>query len=448
MLISLHELVNKYNIKFNGILHVGAHECEELDDYKKYISIDKILWIEAITDKVNLCKSKYPEINIENAIVSDKIENIVFKVSNNGQSSSMLDFGLHSEYHPYVHYITEFNGTTSLLKDILPKYNINYNFLNFDIQGAELKALKGMEDYLHNVNYLYTEVNSDYVYKDCALICELDEYLKNFGLVRVETKWTEFKWGDAFYIKSNLLSQMKVAICYWGMTRSTRFVYESHINKLFNILKSNNVDYDIFMHTWKPKNDENLVWKKKYDIPIDYEEYKLLNPDYYKIDNQSDFKESLNFSDYFKQELFDKYGGDTHHEWRPYLVLNLLCGLESQKRVYNMVINSKNNYDFIIFMRPDVDVLNDFDIKWLSTKFDIIMPDYEDFGGCNDRFAIIPFNNAVKYAERIDEAKEFRENNSRLAAEPYLKFIVDKYYSNPGFVNFNFKIKRPDNTYA
>lgn len=206
MLIPLHELVKKYNIKFNGILHVGAHECEELNDYEKYITRDKILWIEALPEKVYLCKNRYPSINIENAIVSDVVENIVFKVSNNGQSSSILDFGLHSQYHPHVHYITAFNGKTALLQDILPKYDISYNFLNFDIQGAELKALKGMENYLNNVDYLYTEVNSDYVYKDCALVNELDHYLKQFGLVRVETKWTDFKWGDAFYIKHNLIN--------------------------------------------------------------------------------------------------------------------------------------------------------------------------------------------------------------------------------------------------
>jgi len=206
MLIPLHQLIQKYNIVFKGILHVGAHECEELNDYEQYICRDKILWIEALPVKVELCKNKYPGINIENAIVSDVVENVVFKVSNNGQSSSILDFGLHSKYHPHVHYTNAFEGQTTLLKNILPKYNISYNFLNFDIQGAELKALKGMDEYLHSVDYLYTEVNSDYVYKDCALVCELDEYLKQFGLVRVETKWTDFKWGDAFYIKSNLIN--------------------------------------------------------------------------------------------------------------------------------------------------------------------------------------------------------------------------------------------------
>ena len=202
MLISLDELIQKYNIQFKGILHVGAHECEELNDYEKYLSRDKILWIEALPDKVVLCKEKYPNILIENAIVSDTVENVRFNISNNGQSSSILDFGLHSHFHPHVHYIGHFVSETKLLNDILPKYNIEFNFLNFDIQGAELKALKGMEEYLNKVDYLYTEVNSDYVYKDCALIKELDEYLLKFGLHRVETRWCgQCKWGDAFYIR-------------------------------------------------------------------------------------------------------------------------------------------------------------------------------------------------------------------------------------------------------
>ena len=205
MLIKLDALIKKYNIKFKGILHVGAHECEEINDYEKHLPRNKILWVEALPEKVNLCKNKYPGINIENAIVSDVIENVEFKVSNNGQSSSILEFGLHSQYHPHVYYVTTFQGETTLLRDILPKYNIEYNFLNFDIQGAELKALKGMKEYLTNVDYLYTEINSDYVYKDCALVTELDDYMSQFGLVRVETRWTEFKWGDAFYIRKSLL---------------------------------------------------------------------------------------------------------------------------------------------------------------------------------------------------------------------------------------------------
>jgi len=202
MLISLHELVKKYNIKFKGILHVGAHECEEICDYCTYIAPNLILWIEALEDKVNLCKSKYPNTFIENAVVSDKVEIVKFNRSNNGQSSSILELGLHKEFHPQVWYTNSYEVETKMLKDIINKYDIEYNFLNLDIQGAELKALKGMEEYLPKVDYIYTEVNSDYVYENCCIITELDSYLEKFGLFRVETRWCQnYRWGDAFYIR-------------------------------------------------------------------------------------------------------------------------------------------------------------------------------------------------------------------------------------------------------
>ncbi len=207
MLIPLHQLMKKYNVHIKGVLHVGAHECEELNDYEVYIPRDKILWVEAMSDKVELSKRKYPNLLIENAVVSDIEENVIFNISNNGQSSSILEFGLHSKFHPQVYYVNKFEVQTQLLKNIICKYNIKYNFLNFDIQGAELKALKGMEEYLPNVDYIYTEVNNDYVYKNCALINELDNYLSQFGLIRVETKWTTCNWGDAFYIRKTLISQ-------------------------------------------------------------------------------------------------------------------------------------------------------------------------------------------------------------------------------------------------
>lgn len=201
MLISLHDLVKKYNIEFKGILHVGAHECEECKDYEIYLPRNKILWIEALQDKVDINKVNLPNILIEQAVISDRVETVTFHRSNNGQSSSILEFGLHETYHPQVHYVESFPIETKMLKQILPKYNIDYNFLNLDIQGVELKALKGMEDYLNKVDYIYTEVNSDYVYKDCGLVGEMDDYLKPFGLERVETYWTECKWGDAFYMR-------------------------------------------------------------------------------------------------------------------------------------------------------------------------------------------------------------------------------------------------------
>lgn len=203
MLISLDMLVAKYKVQFKGILHVGAHECEEIVLYDKYLPRNKVLWIDALEEKVAFSKNKYPDVLIEQAVVSDKVEEVTFNVSNNGQSSSILEFGLHKTFHPQVHYVNSFKVTTKLLRDVICKYDIDYNFLNLDIQGAELKALKGMEEYLEKVDYIYSEVNEDYVYEGCALVTELDEFLGKYGFKRVETSWcSNYRWGDAFYVKS------------------------------------------------------------------------------------------------------------------------------------------------------------------------------------------------------------------------------------------------------
>jgi len=210
MLIKLDDLVTKYNVQFTGVLHVGAHECEEINYYEKYISRDKILWIDALTDKVEFCKNKFPNLLIEEAVISDKIETVTFNRANNGQSSSFLQLGIHLLHHPHIHYTNVIEKETQILSNIIEKYdkNINFNFLTMDIQGVELKALKGMGNYLNNIDYIYTEVNLDYVYKDCALISEIDDFLSKYNFIRVETHWCmDYQWGDAFYIKKyNILA--------------------------------------------------------------------------------------------------------------------------------------------------------------------------------------------------------------------------------------------------
>ena len=115
MLIPLDYLITKYNIVFTGILHVGMHEAEEIGVYEKYIVRDKILWIEAMPDKVKYCLSKFPSILVENAIISDIEEDVTFHISNNGQSSSILELGLHKSLHPEVHYINSFKSRSTKL---------------------------------------------------------------------------------------------------------------------------------------------------------------------------------------------------------------------------------------------------------------------------------------------------------------------------------------------
>ena len=77
----------------------------------------------------------------------------------------------------------------------------NYNFLTIDVQGYELEVLKGSCETLTNISGILTEVNRDELYSNCVRVEQLDDFLKNFDLYRVETNWEGGTWGDAFYLK-------------------------------------------------------------------------------------------------------------------------------------------------------------------------------------------------------------------------------------------------------
>jgi len=60
-----------------------------------------------------------------------------------------------------------------------------------------------MRKQLEYVDYVYTEINTSDVYKDCAHVVDLDQFLGGFGFSRVATKETNEGWGDAFYSRKN-----------------------------------------------------------------------------------------------------------------------------------------------------------------------------------------------------------------------------------------------------
>ena len=202
----INQVFTRYNIKISGALHVGAHECEELTFYHKLnLTNDDIYWVEAITDKVNKAKNRGIP-NVYSAVITDEDDKeITFNVSNNVESSSILEFGTHSKEHPNIHYIGKYLCQTITIDTFIKRNNIDISkldFWNFDIQGAELMALKGASESLKYAKAIYLEVNVDEVYKGCAKMSEIDEYLSKYGFVRVLTCITQHGWGDALYIKT------------------------------------------------------------------------------------------------------------------------------------------------------------------------------------------------------------------------------------------------------
>lgn len=204
MLIDFRQLFPKWGINPKGVLHIGANVGEEAKVYDE-LGIKKQIWIEGNPDiflklKQNIAYN--PQAVALNYIIGDENKDVVFHVSNNGsQSSSILQLGTHKEAHPEVYYIQDIYGTMNRIDSIELDLK-DVDFLNIDLQGAELMALRGMGSLLNQFKWAYLEVNERELYKGCALLDSLDLFMMANRFRRVETKMAgNTGWGDALYIK-------------------------------------------------------------------------------------------------------------------------------------------------------------------------------------------------------------------------------------------------------
>lgn len=207
MLIDFNTLWPKYNIAPKGVLHVGSSKGQETEHYVN-LGVKDVVYIEALPsvfkDLVQHVKKFQGKFTCINACISE-IDGgeVIFNVANNeGQSSSMLEFGTHAKQHPSVKFNDCLKLQTIRLDTLHHKYKIQqtHDFLAVDLQGADLFAIKSLGIMLNNFKWVYVEVNKDHVYMDCPLVGEMDEYLAHFGFKGAEEKWIG-NWGDKLYIK-------------------------------------------------------------------------------------------------------------------------------------------------------------------------------------------------------------------------------------------------------
>lgn len=220
MFISMEECVRLAGRKtFRGVIHIGAHHGEEVRSYFAN-RVERVIWVEAnpnmlkhLFDATSIYTSPAFKQEYVSRCLSDKTgEKISFNIANNGQSSSILDLGKHKDLYPHIQYTQTLDLVTERFEDLakgMPGWNQkDYDFVNIDVQGAELKVLRGFGEELlfgkdSTIRAIYSEVNTEEIYVDCAKIEELDEFLARGSFFRIATRMEPGAgWGDALWLRT------------------------------------------------------------------------------------------------------------------------------------------------------------------------------------------------------------------------------------------------------
>lgn len=199
MLIDIKKSLSGQKIK--GVIQVGAHYGQELQDYID-MGADYIVLFEPCEAAFNELEKRINRSDV--TIVPYKLGCadfnglVVMKTSpqNQGQSNSILEPAKHTEYYKDIRFTT--TETIEVVRlDDAEFDRSRVNMLVMDVQGAEGLVLKGAEETLKHIEVIYTEVNTEELYKDCILLHQLDDLLTDFK--RVEIRLTRQGWGDAIY---------------------------------------------------------------------------------------------------------------------------------------------------------------------------------------------------------------------------------------------------------
>lgn len=225
---------------------------------------------------------------------------------------------------------------------------------------------------------------------------------------------------------------MKVAICFWGLTRSLKYTIHSIRAKILKQLDDKNIEYKIFLHTYVFDSAYNNPRANERNIKLDFDEYKLLNPDYVEIDNQDQIKKQIGLEKYRSQ----KDPWETNYV----SVDNYLCAMYSKKRLGQMIQASNEQFDAYLFLRPDVLFLNNFDVRYLTLiRNDVVcIPNFALFPKFNDRAFLCSKHNVYKYTNLFDELYIYSKTHELHSERSQYNILVFRHKLKIQYIPFHF----------
>ena len=267
---------------------------------------------------------------------------------------------------------------------------IFYKFLYDDLTGLNDNQL--VEHYnMHGKNEYRICSESDffkkYPYFNIEIYKNANPDLINFNRFQLLKHYINHGHSEN-RICSRILSKKKIAIIFYGLSRSLSNTINSIKENILNVLKSNNIDYDIYIHNYKIYGKYKNIWSGEDTENFHNEDVEtILNPKYFLSDEQIHIENSIDFNQYY---TFLHWNGYFPENMVKYMIKNLVLALYSKNKIIELFNKHIAEYDYAIISRPDMEFTNKININYFNELNDnnIIIPEQDSYEGCNDRFCI------------------------------------------------------------
>lgn len=212
MLLKLKPLLPHVPSTGMGVVYAGAHRGQCIDEFIQ-CGFNRILFIEPDADN---CAEIHAKMKLHPGIVyavancaagsSTFITGMYTETRNQGQSNSILKPKIHSKQYPDIVFTEMPQGqfevkTIDAIIRENKMYPHQFHMLYMDLQGYELEAMKGSQELLKAVNYVYSEVSREELYEGCALMPDLEKYMAALNFECKVVDWGGGTWGDALFYR-------------------------------------------------------------------------------------------------------------------------------------------------------------------------------------------------------------------------------------------------------
>lgn len=195
-------LFDRHNLEHpNGVIHVGMWKFEESDDYECLVG-NKVIGVEANPEVYESYSKPIADIHgfkIFGFAAWDKDGEDMALYYDGSRMDCSTIFEEKSSYY-IVH--------TKRIDTFLNEYGFSaedYNCLNVDAEGAELRILKGCGEEISKFKYILVETSFNDRFNSDSDLKSIEDYLGqfNFKLVEIDSKFANYGWGDAFFVRND-----------------------------------------------------------------------------------------------------------------------------------------------------------------------------------------------------------------------------------------------------